>query len=189
VKPTEAKIKDVSFIVNVGVKGDFAKAEAENKAVTGKPSSEDPDTWEATLPVPKGATGKLIVSAKATSGVGLTGLAHGETAIKEPAPEPAEAAGKPAEDKPGSIEGKVTENDIPQPGLTVYLLDPKAKNNENLVKAQKKTALDGTYSFPDLKPGLYRVFCPKEATNRRAVKDLTVESGKTLRQDLDLLLP
>lgn len=189
VKPTESRIKDVSFLVNPGSKGDFAKAEAENKVVIGKPSSADPDTWEATLPVPKGSTGKLIVSARATNGVGLTGQSHGEVAIKEPPPEPAEASDKPKEETPGAIEGKVTENDVAQPGLTVYLLDPKAKNNENPVKDQKKTAQDGTYAFPDLKPGLYRVFCLKEATNRRAMKDLTVESGKTLRQDLDLLLP
>ena len=92
-------------------------------------------------------------------------------------------------DKPGAIEGKVTENDVAQPGLVIYLIDPKAKDNENPVKGQTKTAPDGTYSFPELKPGLYRVFCVKEATNRRATKDLTVESGKTMRQDLDLLLP
>ena len=128
VKPTESRIKDVSFIVNVGTKGDFAKPDS--NVVAGKPSSQDPDTWEASLPVPKGATGKLIVSARATSGVGLAGFAHVEIAVKEPVPDPAQADGKPAVEKPGAIEGKVTENDIAQPGLMVYLIDPKAKEKE-----------------------------------------------------------
>src|SRR5271157_494833 len=189
VKATESKIKDVAFIVNVGGKGDFPKAEAENKTVAGKPSSGDQDTWEASLPVPKGASGKLVVTARATNGVGLTGFAHGEITIREPAPEPPQAAAKPVEEKPAAIEGKVTENDVAQPGLTVYLIDPKAKEKENPYKGEKKTTPDGTYSFLDLKPGLYRVHCVKEATNRRATMDVTVASGKTVQQDLDLLLP
>ena len=187
VKATESKIKDVAFIVNVGTKGDFTKAET--KTVAGKPSSGDPDTWEASLPVPQGASGKLVVSARATNGVGLTDVAHGEIAIREPMPEPSKAAAKPAEDKPGAIEGKVTENDVAQPGLTVYLIDPNAKDKENPVKDQKKTTPDGAYSFLELKPGRYTLLCVKDATNRRATKDVTVPSGKTVRQDLDLLLP
>lgn len=189
VKATESKIKDVAFIVNVSTKGDFSKAEAENKTAPGKPSSGDPDTWEATLPVPKGASGKLVVTARATNGVGLTGFANGEITIREPAPEPPQAAAKPAEEKPGAIEGKVTENDVAQPRLMVYLIDPKAKETENPIKGTAKTAANGTYSFPDLKPGPYRVYCLKEATNRRDTRDLTVGSGQTVKQDLELLLP
>ena len=169
-KPTESRIKDVSFIVNVGTKGDFAKPDS--NVVAGKPSSQDPDTWEASLPVPKGATGKLIVSARATSGVGLAGFAHVEIAVKEPVPDPAQADGKPAVEKPGAIEGKVTENNIAQPGLMVYLIDPKAKEKENPVKGQAKTTSEGLYSFTDLKPGPYRVYCLKEATNRRSSRSL-----------------
>jgi hypothetical protein len=189
VKPTESGVKDVRFIVNGGGKGDFAKADAENKTIPGKPSAGDPNTWEASLPVPQGASGKLVVSARATSGVGLTGFAHGETTIREPAPQPAPAATKPVEDKPGTIQGKVTENDVAQPNLTVYLINPKAKDNENPYKDEKKTNPDGTYTFSDVKPGLYRLYCVKDATGRRAIKDVLLESGKTVGQDLDLLLP
>jgi hypothetical protein len=189
VKPTESRIKEVSFIVNPGTKGDFAKAEIENKTVPGKPSSGDPDTWEAALQVPKGASGKLVVSARATSVVGLSSIAHCEVVIREPVPEPSKAAAKPAEEKPGAIEGKVTENDVAQPGLTVYLIDPNAKDKENPVKRSVKTTPDGTYSFPDLKPGPYRIFCPKVTTNRRDTKDVNVGSGQTVKQNLDLLLP
>jgi hypothetical protein len=187
VKATESKIKDVAFIVNVGTKGDFTKAET--KTIPGKPSAGDPDAWEATLPVPPDAGGKLVVSARATNGVGLTDVAHGEIAIREPMPEPPKQAAKPAEETPGAIEGKVTENDVAQPSLMVYLIDPNAKDKENPVKGEKKTNPDGTYSFLDVKPGRYVVVCKKEATNRSATKDVTVPSGKTVRKDLELFLP
>jgi hypothetical protein len=73
--------------------------------------------------------------------------------------------------------------------LMVYLIDPKAKETENPIKGTAKTAANGTYSYPDLKPGPYRVYCLKEATNRRDTRDLTVGSGQTVKQDLELLLP
>jgi hypothetical protein len=71
----------------------------------------------------------------------------------------------------------------------VYLIDPNAKEKENPVKDEKKTNPDGTYSFLEVKPGRYVVISKKDATNRRATKDVTVPSGKTVRHDLDLLLP
>ena len=83
VTPPVSKIKDVSFLVNPGVRGDFAKAEAENKLIPGKLSASTLDTWEAVIPVPKGASGKLVVSVRFTSGVGLTGLAHGELSVRQ----------------------------------------------------------------------------------------------------------
>jgi hypothetical protein len=174
----------------VGSKGDFAKAEADGKVYQGKPKGIDRSAWEATLTLSKDPPPKLVVTARFTSGVGLTAFVSEEVNVREPAPNPAEAAAaKPVPDKPGGIAGKVTENDVAQPGLEVSLIDPKAKDNENPVKKQTKTKPDGTYVFPELKPGLYRVFCVKQATNRRDIKDVTVESGKTMRQDLDLLLP
>jgi hypothetical protein len=173
----------------VGSKADFAKPDAEAKAVAGKPRGDDQRAWEAMLPVPKDASGKFVVTARFTSRVGLTALVSEEVVVREPPPPPAEATAKPVPEKPGAIEGKVTENDLAQPGLDVILFDPKAKDNENPVKGKKKTGPDGTYSFTDLKPGLYRLYCKKDPTNRSAIKDVTLESGKTVRQDLDLLLP
>ena len=186
VRPTSSGIKEATFIV--GKQADFAKAEAEGKAIQGKAKGGDPTTWEANLPLPKDAAGKLVVTVRFTSGVGLAAMesrgGHG--------PRTAPASGgrhREAETGgTGAIEGKVTENDIAQPGLEVILYDPKAKEKENLVKGVKKTGPDGTYSFPDLKPGSYRLYCVKQATNRRDVEDVTVESGKTVRKDLDLLL-
>jgi hypothetical protein len=78
---------------------------------------------------------------------------------------------------------------VAQPGLDVFLIDPNAKEKENPVKDKKTTGPGGTYKFTDVKPGPYNIFCQKQATNRRDLKAVTVESGKTLRQDLDLLLP
>jgi hypothetical protein len=184
VKPSESGIKEVSFIV--GPKGDFAKAET--KPVPGKPSSGDPSTWEATLKVPPGAAGKLIVSARAISGAGLSAIEEREVSIKEPPPEPAKTAAKPVEEKPGAIKGKVTENDVAQPGLTVYLVDLNAKDKPDAVKRTAKTAPDGTYSFTDLKPGSYQLTCARPPMNRYDIKDVKVGSGQTVEQDLDLLL-
>ena len=80
-------------------------------------------------------------------------MAHADILIREPPPPPDADAGKPKPEEPGIIKGKVTENGIAQPGLDVYLLDPKAKEKENLVKGTTKTGPDGTYSFTDVKPG------------------------------------
>jgi hypothetical protein len=182
VKPPPSGIREVAFIV--GSKADFAKAEAEGKAVAGKAKEDDRRDWEATLPLPKDASGKIIITARLTSGVGLTEFVSAEVVVREPPPLPAEAVAKP-----GAIEGRVTENDVAQPGLVVLLLDPKPNDDENPVKDQKKTGRDGSYWFADLKPGPYRLYCVKQATNRRAIKDVTVGSGKTAHQDLQLLLP
>ena len=80
--------------------------------------------------------------------------------------------------KPTDIEGRVTEPDVAQPDLTVYLIDPEAK--ENPIKAQTKTARDGTYAFSELKPG-HRLYFAKDTTQRRVIKDVTVEPGKSAR--------
>ncbi len=185
VKVPESGIKEVAFIL--GPKADFAKPDVDGKIVQGKRKQDDPNIWEGMLAVPKDASGKLVVTARFTSGVGLTSLASEVAEILEPPPTADEAAAKPAPEMPGGIEGKVTENDIAQPGLEVSLWDPKAKDAESQFKNKTTTKTDGSYAFTDLKPGLYRVFCKKEATGRQDIKDVTVPSGKTIKRDLDLL--
>ncbi|MBV8487477.1 MAG: carboxypeptidase regulatory-like domain-containing protein, partial [Planctomycetaceae bacterium] len=188
VTPPSSGIRQVAFLLNPGAKGDFAKAEAENKTTPGKASQSEPDTWEASLPVPPGAAGTVVVSVKVTSGVGLSAVAHEEVWIREPAPQPPAADTKPAPPKPGAIEGVVTENDIKQPGLDVILYDPEAKAKEDVIKATTRTAADGSYSFAKVEPGKYSLFCIKQATNRSDTRKVTVSPGQTVRQDLDLLL-
>jgi hypothetical protein len=182
----QSEIKEVAFIINVGSKGDFAKAE---KPVPAKRSADDPDTWEATLNVPPGAVGKLVVSARAKSGAGLTAIEDLDVNIKEPPPEPQKTAAKPVEEKPGAIQGKVTENDVAQPELTVVLddLNAKDKADADALRRTVKTAPDGTYSFSDIKPGSYRLSCTKPPMNRKDIKDVKVGSGQKVTQDLDLL--
>ena len=169
-------------------KADFTKAEAEGRQSRASPRGTTRDLG-SDLACPQGGDREArrhrpVHKRRGTDRVGQRESWSGNRLPRGRHPRP---PNRP--DKPGAIEGKVTENDVAQPGLVVYLIDPKAKDKENPVKDQKKTDPDGTYSFLDLKPGLYRVFCVKEATNRRATKDVTVESGKTVRQDLDLLLP
>jgi len=184
--PPPSGIKEVVFIV--GKEADFASAEAQGKIVKVVSKANDQSVWEATLALPKDLPSTLVVTACFTTGVGLKSFKSEAVNVVDPTPPPAEAEASKAEaDKPGAIEGKVTENDVAQPALIVILIDPKAKDKENPVKDQKKTARDGTYKFSDLKPGLYRVHCEKDATGRSDTKDVTVESGKTMRQDLDLL--
>jgi hypothetical protein len=187
VRPPASGIKEAAFIL--GNQADFAKADAEGKAIKGKAKGGDQGAWEAMLPLPKDAAGKLVVTVRFTSGVGLPAMASAEVAVREPPPPPQAANQKPKPEEPGAIQGKVTENDVAQPGLEVVLIDPNAKAPESPVKDVKKTGPDGTYSFTDLKPGSYRIYCIKLPTNRSDTKNVTLESGKTVRQDLDLLLP
>jgi tRNA A-37 threonylcarbamoyl transferase component Bud32 len=91
--------------------------------------------------------------------------------------------------KPGSLMGTVSEGGTAQRGLMVYLIDPNANSNENPIRYQTRTTPEGTYAFQEIRPGLYRVYCLKETTNRRDTKDVSIEPGKAARQDLQLLLP
>ena len=140
--------------------------------------------------LPKDATGKIVVTARFKSGVGLTALESTEVEVLEPTPPPDEAAAAKAEPKkPGGIRGKVTENDVAQPSIDVHLIDPKAKDAESQLKKTVKTKPDGTYEFSDVDPGLYQVRCFKQATLRRDSKEVTVPSGQIVTQDLDLIVP
>jgi hypothetical protein len=180
--PPPSGIKEVTFLV--GSKADFDKAEAAPRLV--KAQSVDPSgrTWEATLQVPKEASGKLKVSARATSVVGLVEFKEADVEVVE-APT-AEANAKPAAPKPGAIEGTVIEGNLPQKEVEVLLYDPATPANQNALKQQTKTDAKGTYSFTGLEPKRYRLYC-KGASLRTAVKDVDVEGGKTIRADLELL--
>ncbi len=82
VTPPPSKIKDVTFIL--GTKADFPKAEAENHIIPGRTSDPDGSEWQATLPVPADATAKLVVTARFTTGVGLTAFQSAEVAVIDP---------------------------------------------------------------------------------------------------------
>ena len=118
------------------------------------------------FPSPR-ASGKLVVSVRFTSGVGLTAFDHGEVAIRQPVPDAAEAAAKPAPELPGTIKGVVTENDIKQPSLEVFLLNPKPKDKENPILAQKTTDADGSYLLPRPEAGNLSRFLHEVSQHRQ----------------------
>jgi hypothetical protein len=193
VTPPASGIKEVVFFV--GAKADLEKARAAGQAVVARATSSTRTTWEAVLPLPKGAEGEVPVSARFTSGVGLSEtITQPITVLAPPPPPPSEEekAKAKAPPKPGAIAGKVVEGSLGQTGLPVYLytLDPDAKKEEkNMPIASTKTKPGGAYEFKDLKAGQYRVYCVKESNGRRALKTVTVEAGATAQTDLELYLP
>ena len=182
VTPPPSKVKEVAFIF--GPKADFSKAEAENRSF--KARTEDPEgrDWTATLPVPKDAPAKLVITARFTTGVGLTGFQSEEAAVIDP-PKPEDM--KPAR---GAITGIVREGNITQRELKVYLLDPTAPAGKNQVLATTVTDAQGAFSFKDLEPKPYQIYCIKQdgINNRKALNRVVVEPGKTLTHDLDLVI-
>lgn len=190
--PSTSRVTSVDFMTGTkpAADADFTKADDEGKLIKGKMVQEnDQRIWNARLPVPKDATGKLVVTVRATNEVGLSGVLSQALTIREkPAPvSPEEAAAKMAP-KPGSIQGTVVESTVARAGFTVYLIDPKEKDPEKGVK-DTQTNEDGAFAFEDVKPGNYTLYCQNPETKRLARPSVTVEAGKTLRVKLDLLLP
>jgi hypothetical protein len=190
VTPPAAGLKEVVFYYGKGNADDFKKAEADNKLYKGKqPSSSDPRSpWEAKLPVPETAGGILVVSVRALSNVDLAGFETGEVGVtaSKPAVDPDEEQAKASTPKFGTIVGKVTEGDRPQPELTVVLYTYAAKTGSPTKAAEANTAKDGTYSFKDLEPGAYAVQSFNPASTTTDAKTTLLKAGETKTLDLDL---
>ncbi len=184
VTPPSSKITDVTFIF--GPKADFDKVVAENRAFKARTKDPKGSEWTAILPVPKDAPAKLIVTARFTTGVGLTAL-HSEEVNVIDLPNPGQM--KSAPPKRGAIVGTVKEGDRPQPGLKVALYDPMAPANKNALLDTAETDEKGAYSFKNLEPKEYLVYCIKEdgINNRKGYKRVTIKSGQTLPVDLELV--
>ena len=193
VTPPASGITEVAFVVagKETSEADFAKASADNKTIKGKQVKEDDERiWKAQLTVPKDSTGKIIVTARATSGVGLVGLSSQSVSLRsKPAPVTADVAAKDAPPKPGSIEGNVVEGPSAQPGLTVYLLDPNPKDPAKAVVKEVATKEDGSFVIKDVPPGDYILYCQKDSSKRLDRQRVKVEPGQVLRKNLELLLP
>ena len=190
VVPPSSGIKEVSFVIGPkeASEAEFAKAEADGKTTKGKRvKADDPRVWEAKLTVPKDASGKFVVTARSTSGMGLTDLAGVEVRVREPAPEPDAATTKPKAPKPGSIEGTVFEGNIAQPGLTVYLFEAEPKDPAKAKPKEAETGDDGSFSFKELPAGQYILFCQKDVSKRKDRQIVTVEEGQVTRKKLELL--
>jgi serine/threonine protein kinase/tetratricopeptide (TPR) repeat protein len=184
--PPPGGIKEVAFFF--GTEADFDKAAAAGQVVKAQPIDPDGRNWTATLPVPKGESGKLVVTARFKTAVGLTVFAPAtEVAVTEPPPEEEKTA-LAAPPRPGTIEGIIKEGDQPQAHLDVYLIDPATPGGQPGVR-KAKTDAGGAFSFKDLEPKQYRLYCEKRAgaTNRKADQSVRVESGQTVKVSLELL--
>src|SRR5262249_168276 len=98
VTPPASGLKEVAF--GFGPEADFGKTEAAGQTIKGQPSDPGGRTWTAILTVPKDASGKLFVTARFTTGVGLTAFKTEEVAVME-RPAQIDANAKPAPLKPG----------------------------------------------------------------------------------------
>ena len=185
-QPPPSKIKDVTLIF--GPQADFAKAVGENRSFKARSADPEGRDWSATIPVPKDAPAKLVVTARFTTGVNLTAFQSSleVTVIDPPRPEDM----KPAAPKRGAIVGTVMEGDRPQPGLKVGLYDPMPPPGKKALLDSTDTDAKGMFSFENLEPKLYQVYCRKGdgITNRSANKGVTVEPGKTHKVEMGLEL-
>ena len=76
---------------------------------------------------------------------------------------------------PGKIVGRVTERDVAQPSLTVFLADA-----QGYPKYTAQTDSVGSYEFIAVVPGKYRLVVKKPATPSKADKIIDVPPGETV---------
>ncbi|MBL8799960.1 MAG: hypothetical protein JNM56_39120 [Planctomycetia bacterium] len=168
-QPPVSGIKEVNFFIGQPVNGKLPPKTMLFKA------EPDPSGafWTATLPLQGENKGPTDFSVEFKSEAGLSGFATTNIDLldKEPPPEP------------GKIAGQVLEGLRPQPKLPVILLDEKDKE-----LSRTMSDADGNYEFPNLKPGLYRVYTIKEVNKRKADVQTKVEAGQTTKLDLPLML-
>ena len=180
-------VKEMTFFI--GKSADYEKALAAGAIAKGKPSTGDPSTWTADLPIPAAAVNPLFISVRVVSGVDLVSFATEESELTAAAPTAAEEkAKKDAEaNKPGIVTGKVSQGTLPQPNLVVTLVEVEVKPGVDPKTAETKTDKSGVYTFKDVKPGKYKVASKNMASLAKSTKPVTVEPGKTGTVDLDLL--
>jgi hypothetical protein len=84
----------------------------------------------------------------------------------------------------GRITGVVLVGDRPQPRLGVYLYDLAKR-----VVGQTTTDAKGAFSFEDLEPKRYQLFCENRdgITNRKGDREVTVDAGQTVKVTLELV--
>jgi hypothetical protein len=193
VTPPISGITEVGYITGTKVLDDeeFAKAYAEKKTLEAKRAvGNDDREWTARVTIPKDATGQLFITARAASGVGLTGR-RGEVVKLRAKPMPVDeaAAAKKKEEPPapGNIEGTVIEGPATQPNLRVVLMDPGAKDPAKVVVKDTSTDDDGKFKMTDIPPGEYRLFSMNDISKRFYDKPVFIKAGETKTLKLELL--
>ncbi len=169
--PTISGLKSVRFFLGRPVKNAPPSGAT---PVPGQLADERANVWAGAIPVPP-AAGPVTVTAEFTTKAGNKGFESQDVELVDPAD-----FNKP---EPGSIAGKATDNSLAVGGLTVILLDDKGAE-----KARALTKPDGSYSFPDLVPGKYRLYAERETTNRKADETVDLKAGEAKKLDLVLLL-
>jgi hypothetical protein len=127
--------------------------------------------WVAELDLPD-EKGRVTVGVRVYNNAGLFTDALAEFVLVDPEPLPTT----------GTIAGRVSQGDRPQPGLPVQLLGADGKP-----VAAAVTDVEGKFKFTELKPGQYFVFSNKAADqNSRSFVSTNVVAGK--RSDVVLEL-
>jgi hypothetical protein len=165
----QAGIKEVLFFVGRPMD---KKLPPGTTPVPGQPLDAGRTTWSAKLPLPGERKGPTEVSVQFINRAGLSTFDTATLELTET---------DPAKTGPGKIRGRVLEGPRPQGGLHVVLTDEKNKE-----KARTKTAADGTFEFPAVEPGRYRVWAFKPESQRRGMEPATVEANKTTNVQIAL---
>jgi hypothetical protein len=165
----EAGIKEVLFFVGRPVD---KKLPPNTTPVPGQALDAGRTTWAGKLPLPADRKGPTDVSVQFINRAGLSTFDTATLELTET---------DPAKTGPGKIRGRVLEGPRPQSGLHVVLTDEKNKE-----KTRTKTAEDGTFEFPAVEPGRYRVWAFKPESQRRGMQPAVVEANKTTNVQIPL---
>lgn len=179
--------REVDFFV--GKPADFDKLRSEGRTSPVPIASDRRGSWSLALPLDPAAKGRIPVSVRVMSGVGLVAFQSAEVEIVEPKTATAKAAGDEKKDKgPGAISGRVVFGTIPQPDLEVSLYEYKDK--PILTKKKAKTGDDGKYLIKDLPPGAYIVYSVTTGVLRDGQVVVVVQPGETAKaDDIELTRP
>lgn len=164
-------VSDVSFFLG---RPDKDKIPPMTNVTPAAPVPGETGLWQAELALPKEPAGPLDITVKVTNAVGLSTFATASLELTDT---------DPATTGPGKISGKVTQGDVAQPGLVVYLYDDK-----NKYVAQTKTNKEGIYLFDNLKKGNYSLLCIKREALRRGSATAEVMPNQTTPADIILKL-
>ena len=162
-------VTSAQFFVGLPLDG---KIPDKTPTISGTAFDEEKLEWYAEVPIPADATGTVPITVQFTNAVGLSDVATANIAVQS-----AEQAGL------GTILGKVTEGPLPQPDLTVTLSTAAGQ-----ALFQATTVPFGSFRFPNLTPGMYKLATAKAASNRKGEGTATVEAGKTATADISLQL-
>lgn len=131
--------------------------------------------WTAALPLPADKRGELTVGVIVTDSAGNSSPPEVKRIELVDAPPPGA--------KPGSVEGKLTFGENPQPGQTVTLADADGK-----AKDTTKTDGKGKFAFKDVPPGAYKLTAAKTdfSTGLAGATEVTVKPGEKATATIEL---